>query len=578
MMSGLSRLRVALREAASGSLHGLTFDTNPLDRETDKLRDWLGDRGSANPAQDLIVAALRAFFQAQELQSHRQAVLVCFGCLDPVLPAGARLIEDRDRFPKLLGGVDAYLPNPRAFRRCYRGLLNAYFGYDSETARFGGKANWGRLRAYLRDRATSTVASGQQPAWVDGLQANLQLLGDDPGGLYGQALLTGQSEEFERAREVLDIHESSWLIWQLVLGQIEGATHEDDASFQRYLPGLLDLLAKHPLAANAGIAKLLTRYRACRTVTIHPGLRDFTVAQWGNPWLSLNRAKWSLVGDDARAMVADWLKLDLIQRFFSLLAADGTNDTRRLKFWERYHDSIDDMYFALGGTARWHRGADFQDIRKKMAGRLLNLHSAGPPNNNAFIMCIRNFVVVEFGLKGNACFIFASDRLPFLLKGAIAGNSTALKHSSFVERLLHNDGNFGTWERRFQGALASLMRVQPGRQPVRSESPTQATPTPTTVHKDAVLPPFAAQRSEATTRAPAPHVSQRPDLFPPTRGPAFSERELSRLCDPRRLRIEDLRDRNGNLWVLTDDTDGYVSSQLRSWGFAYRSGRGWWWK
>ena len=47
MMSGLSRLRVALQEAASGSLHGLTFDTNPLDRETAKLRDWLGERGSA---------------------------------------------------------------------------------------------------------------------------------------------------------------------------------------------------------------------------------------------------------------------------------------------------------------------------------------------------------------------------------------------------------------------------------------------------------------------------------------------------------------------------------------------------
>src|SRR6516165_4982183 len=196
------------------------------------------------------------------------------------------------------------------------------------------------------------------------------------------------------------------------LGQIDAATRKDDATFQQYLPGLLDLLAKHPLAINAGVAKLLTRYRTCRTVTIHPGLRDFTVAQWGNPWLSLNRAKWSLVGDDARAMVADWLKLVLIQQFFSLLAADGTNDTRRLKFWERYHDSIDDMYFALGDTARWHRGADFQDIRKKMAGRLLNLHSAGPPNNNAFIMCIGNFVVVEFGITGNACYIFRRDQLP----------------------------------------------------------------------------------------------------------------------------------------------------------------------
>ncbi len=577
-MSGLSRLRVALQEAASGSLRGLTFDTHPLDRETAKLRDWLGDRGTAKPPQDAIVAALRIFFRVQELQSHRQALLVCFGCLDPVLPAEARLIEDGDRFPKLLAGVEAYLQNPRAFRRCYRGLLNAYFGYDSETSRFAGKDNWRRLRTYLRARAANTVASGLQPAWVEVLQANLELLGNDPGGFFGQALLTGRSEELERVRGALDIHESSWLIWRLILGQIESATHEDDGIFQRHLPGLLDLLTKHPLAVNVGVAKLLTRYRACRTVTVHPGLRDFTVAKWGNPWLSLNRAKWSLVGDDARTMVASWLKLVLIQQFFSLLAADGSNDTRRLKFWERYHDSIDDMYFALGSAARLHRGTDFQDIRKKMAGRLLSLHSAGPPNNNAFIMCIGNFVAVEFGIKGNACFIFKRDCLPFLLEGQIAGNGTELKHPSFVERLLHNDGNFGTWERRFQATLASLARVQSGLQPIRSESPTQMSPTPATRSHDAVPTPFAAQPLGATTRAPTPGASRPPDLVQPARGLAFSERELSRLCGSRRLRVEDLRDRNGNLWVLTDDTDEYVSSQLQSWGFAYRSGRGWWWK
>jgi hypothetical protein len=107
----------------------LTFDTNPLDRETAKMRDWLGDRGSAKPPQDAIVAALRAFFQQQELQSHRQALLVCFGCLDPALPTEGKLIEDGDRFPKLLDGVEAYLPNPRAFRRCYR----------ATAARFGGR-------------------------------------------------------------------------------------------------------------------------------------------------------------------------------------------------------------------------------------------------------------------------------------------------------------------------------------------------------------------------------------------------------------------------------------------------------
>jgi hypothetical protein len=53
-------------------------------------------------------------------------------------------------------------------------------------------------------------------------------------------------------------------------------------------------------------------------------------------------------------------------------------------------------------------------------------------------------------------------------------------------------------------------------------------------------------------------------------------RELSRLCDIRRIRVQDLRGRNGNLWVLTDDRDRYVNSQLQSWGFSFKADKGWW--
>jgi hypothetical protein len=576
MMSALSDLRAALRQANSDSLHGLTFDPKPLDQETSKLRAWLGDRGTAKPPQDAIVAAVHAFHRNQRLSNHRQALLVCFGCIDPVLLDGSRLIEDGERFPKLLGAVDVYRPNPRAFRIYYRGLLNAYFGYDAETARSAGRQNWEELRAYLRERLGNTIAPGFLPAWIDALQANTHLLGSDPGSAYAKALLTGHSDEFERARRALDIHENSWLIWRLVLGQVEAAAGEDDTKFQRYLPNLLELLAKHPLAINDGLARLLSRYRLSKTAIVHPGLRDFAVARWGNPWLSLNRAKWSLVTDEAREMVAGWLKLILIQQFFSLLAADGTNDTRRLKFWESYHESIDDMFFALGNTARWHRGPDFQDIRKKMAGRLLNLHSAGPPDNNAFIMCIGNFVVVEFGMTGNACYIFKRDQLPFALEGDIAGNSTALKHPSFVERLLHKDGRFENWERKFQGTLVSLMRVQPRTQPIRNNVLAAMPPTRATGLNDVRQTPYSTQPQRSIRPAPSPGWSRPRDEAPSAREVALSERELSRLCDTRRLRIEDLRDRNGNLWVLTDDTDGYVSGQLRSWGFSFKAGKGWW--
>jgi hypothetical protein len=85
-MSSLSHLRGALLEATSGLLQVPTFDFRPLDKEVAKLNDWLGEHGSAKPALDAIFLALRDFYRDQELQSRRQARLVCFGCVDPVLP------------------------------------------------------------------------------------------------------------------------------------------------------------------------------------------------------------------------------------------------------------------------------------------------------------------------------------------------------------------------------------------------------------------------------------------------------------------------------------------------------------
>jgi len=51
-------------------------------------------------------------------------------------------------------------------------------------------------------------------------------------------------------------------------------------------------------------------------------------------------------------MVADWLKLEFIETFFTKLAEDGLGDPRRMNFWKRYVKSIDHIEFALGSSAR----------------------------------------------------------------------------------------------------------------------------------------------------------------------------------------------------------------------------------
>ena len=572
-MSRLLNLSAALHQATVGSLHLARPDPKPLEREITALRDWLGDRGSAKPSSDAVRSALDEFFQRQEIRSRRQALLTCYGCADAVLSATYRLLEDDIRFPKLLASIGDYRLQPRSFRPCYHGLLNAYFGYDGDqTASPSGRENWRRLRAYLRDSADSLAASGVQPTWVAALGANQQLLDDDPVASTG---LQFWKEERKSSRNCVRRWISvgiSWLVRRLVLGQIDAALAKADANFQQMLPKLLELLVKNPLVVDAGLAGILDRYRVCRNPEEHPGLRDYSVAQWGNPWLTANSAKWSLVGRDAREMVVGWLKRDLIRRFFSVLAVDGRNDDRRLKFWERYYDSIHDMYFALGSSALRDPRADCRNIRDKIRERLLELHSAGPGVDNAFIMCIGDCVVVEFGIKGNACFVFKREGLPFSLVGNVAGNGDALKHEKRLERLLHVDSNFETWEAKFErtlyrltGARPSTTRFEPRpRLHPQHQVRTQPAPvSPQPISRPKQYPLFPAQR-------PAANALNEPS-------PEFAMVALSRFCASHGLQIDDRREQNGCLWVRTHDLDAPVTKQLQAWGFRYKNAfKGWW--
>jgi hypothetical protein len=568
-MSILTDLREALRQATMESLRGLTLEheTLQMKKEVDLLKKWLGDRGSEKPSTDAISAALREFIQNPEIKSRGQALLLCHGCANCLTSSG-RLIEDDERFPRLLAHVDSYRSNPRTLRRCYRGLLNTYLDYDVGAARAGGKANFERLRDYLRDRMQHMTVPGVQPKWVDVLLANHQLLSDDPGGYYGDALLRGDSEEFDLVRETLAIGDDSWLVWRVVLGQIDAAAKQEDERFRKALPQLLVLLSRHRLAINDGLSKLLERYRMCRNSIENAALRDFAIDQWRNPLLAVNAARWSPVRPETKAMVAGWLKLKLIRKFFGLLAADGVNDTRRLKFWERYHDSIDQVYFGLGRSALRHRGEDYVTVRKEMEGHLFALRST-TSDNNAFIMSIGGHVVVEFGAKGNACYIFSQDKLPFDLNTReITADGMGLKSPHYVDRLTHSDSGTATWEQTFGGVLYRLASVRP-------EVTVEATPglqrtrgrptlSPSETHSAATLTgPFSSSPAPQKPTEPTPLV--------------FTMAALSRFCASHDLQIDDRRTQNGCLWVRTHNVDETVNTRLLAWGFKYKNAfKGWW--
>jgi hypothetical protein len=386
-----------------------------------------------------------------------------------------------------------------------------------------------------------------QPEWAEMIEDHADLLTEDPVSRYARKLLEGDPEEVNQIKSKLEIQDGSWLMHRLILAQIAAATRESDVSFGSRTNALLRLLEKHPLLENAGLALILDRYAAIRLREPNTVLRDRAVSSWGNPTFRRHSPQWSRVSESAKEMIAKWAKLDIIKEFFEILSEDRLTDQRRLKFWQRYHEQIDGMYFALGSTALNAQDADAKRVRTKMGEHLLVLKRGGSPSNNAFIMLMGEIVVVEFGLKGNACFFYKKEGLPFSLRYEVSGDGEGLRSPNHLERLIHKDSSFQTWEDKFEAALQA--------RDIRT-------------------------RARASPRSQAPRVAA-PDLQETSDAGSsnnFSRRALEAFVREHQLVVADNTDRGGNVWVISPAQSGPIANVLRSWGFSYSDKRQSWWR
>lgn len=557
MTTGITQLRLGLEAAFAGALEWPEVP-KALVQEVEQLRRLLGDAGAARPAKDRMREAVLAFRQTGQLSNLGHARLACFGCIERFTPTQPPLIEEPEAFPALLNETDRFANEPRAFRRCYRGLLHGYFKYEQDrvSASSAGGQNWRRLQEYLDARLGHIRADGTEPEWVTAIDEHRNLVTQDPVARYGAALLRGNTQDFQSARNRLEIDADSWVLRKVVLAQVRAAVAQGDEQFRQFVDGLLELLAEHPLQRDEGLGLLLDRYAAMSSRPEHAGLRDSTIEAWGSPWMQRHDAAWQRVKPEARAMVHGWLNLKLIQQFFDVLAEDRHTDQRRVQFWKKYHQQIDEIYFALGPTAANARSSDIRQLRKNMGPHLLWLRGGGS-DNNAFIMRIGGYVIVEFGLSGNACFIFRSDDLPFQLRGELAGDRTELKHDSRKERLEHRDLSYETWENKFESALGRLGIRQQGRR----ERAYRFGP---------------AQTHQATDdlRVSEPRRVQTPE---PVWRP-YSRQALRELAEVHGLQTKDMTQVGGRLWVFKAPKTGAIAEQLTAWNFRWANAKNGWYR
>ncbi|WFU25122.1 EH signature domain-containing protein [Bradyrhizobium sp. CB1717] len=548
MASRLSSLSQRMRQINDTAFGGLTFDLRQLEREVGTLRKWLNDAEGTNaPPDDIIATAIRRFVGSpNDKVSFRDLQLITFGCLNGTGDTVPGLGDKKNLFHRLLDLVAKLRDRPRLLRRCYRGLLSSYFNYDfGDSTRFAPvKPQFESLQAFLLNEIGCLEGTAYVPDWIKTLRQHVNLLSNEPTKRYSTAETA--DAEFRSVCSQLDISKRSWIQNRYLIDRIEHAAKAPDDEFRAGLPHLLGLLQENGQVLNSGLRLILERYADCSERTQNLALSDFAVKFWGIPWLPSNSGRWFALSASARQMIVDWLKLEFIQQFFSVLAEDGTNDRRRLKFWRSYHDKIDDMYFALGRTAQASLSRDLAELRKKMTGRVLELLNGGSAHNNAFIMQIGRFTVVEFGAKGNACFVFEKDRAPFNLnQRSISGDRTELKSQDCLHRLLHVDGASEPWEGKFRGILSELIGSSSGTRRSSNDGRLRAAPS-------------------STTQQSAPPLL------------SYSRGALEAFCKSRNIKVRDLTEVSGNLWVESHEAEGNVAQQLRTWGFQFRQSRGWW--
>lgn len=638
----------ALQESLQAELdsshfhHGLEWG-NPraMSVALKEIRRTFGGEGVDVPETDVLLATLLRFAQTLKAATFTELKYVCFGLTVKLPRQDWRFIDQPAMFATVMKLVQEREAQTRQFRRCYQGLLHGYFGFERGPDPFGTpEKHWVRIRDYLAERLDPLIGasseSGNAPEWLRTLSEHRNLLTTDPCRRYANGLSRDDTSELQAVCVGLGISSNSWVWEEALMAYVRLVCTRPDTEFKNRLSSVLDIVngrsqLKLPGAlATQATALIVVRYSHCVDRPEHPDLRDSCVEWIGNPWLKRTAWDAAVNHEPARFMVNSWLKQRLIKDFFELLAADGAADLRRLNYWLKWEPQITDMWFVLGTDAQANRTPEFKEVRKRMAGQDRQLQD---PNkaNNAFVMRIGPLLVIEFGVTGNACFVFAASEFKADLNKSSFRTNYELKQYGALKKLTHQS----LWETKFDYELKKLLQSVPlGKGSLREF---QAAPKPgaTSVAVQPLLPSavapvfasptaFSPQSSPAispgtakphtpsglASRSPLPVTPPVPrlpveDNEPTASAPRSTDRygralprletskatvkprlspvefqQLVRLFNKYGVEWEDNRSKGGALWVLVADKNQQplVTSLMDLYRFRFAEGKGYWLK
>lgn len=524
------------------------------------------DSPEASVSEKSIAASVWAFRRTGKLDSFRDLKYTCYGLTLRQGKDESTLLGDEKLYPALIDEVHGVTKEPRKFRKCYQGLLNSYLNFPADDSSTDvEKRNWEHLRNYLRKQLRLILTVEPIASWIHVLEAHENLLKSNPCKRYAEGLREGKWDELEELAQGLAISSGSWVWKEAVLAHVQAvADIRADIAFRQELDLALHALKgkRVPLGdelRKTGTASLLRRYARCSDHPQHEALLDHALHCFGKPWL--NRTAWdAYVGDeDALRLIDGWTKTGLIQDFFQLLADDGVADLSRMRFWPQFVPVISDIWFAMGSYAHDSRDPKYVKLRQRIGRERILKFAGSSYTNNAFIMRIGPFYLIEFGQKGRAAYLIHADRWREpLTQGASVQLAVHRLQSMGGEQMPHRPL---PWETTFCNKICPRIGWWPG-----SPSPK---PTARITEALAGRPTESKKKNSSTQRGTAAGAAHDTEEDP------FFAALMSRLTDYG-LQIDDLRRKGGCLWVRADTKDQSLNRILLGAGFTYSGGNGWW--
>jgi hypothetical protein len=470
------------------------------------------------PREDTLRVAVRRFLKTGHVASFKELKYTCYGISVAVDEQESCLADQPEDLGRLLAHVDEQREEDRRFVRCYQALLQSYFaftGADNEsTTQLQAQPSFQVLRGFLSERleVVARPIRGRVAGWAITLQEHRNLLGESPCQHYIDELAQGRTDQLAEVCKGLGIGRESWVWQEVILAYLRDVCQRDDRGFKQSLGQAIDLsdgktvLTPSTATSRTVVAQLVKRYSEAVEKPELPRLRDASIHWIGNPWL--RRPAWDgwVRHEPARQMVDGWLKSKLMEDFFTLLSekTGGAVDRRRLTYWLKYVEVIEDMWFMLGSDAYLDQSAEFVQMRARMKGRLKPMSGSTQRQNNAFVMRIGNYLIVEFGSKGNACYFYHAERRAF---------DDSERAVSIVSLKLgtNRQSHSGDWEPKFDQVMRSLcgrdILLQRKQQPATSvrsvaNSPSALSPPPVRPPAPVVpsVPPPAPTPSSAVPR------------------------------------------------------------------------------